>query len=220
MSSALACPSHHPADERLLDYASGALPEPTALLVATHLALCPRCRRETAELGALAGALLETMPPEPVAADSLERVLTRIERPAPAEPEPARPAGDPTLPRPLRDYVGGQLEALPWRRLGPVAEVQLLHGFPGFTTRLLRIRAGIGVPAHTHRGHELTLVLSGAFSDEGGHYLRGDVEEADSEVTHRPVADAGEDCLCLAVTDAPLKLTSRFGRLLNPFVRI
>jgi putative transcriptional regulator len=29
-----------------------------------------------------------------------------------------------------------------------------------------------------------------------------------------------EDCLCFAVTDAPLKLTSRIGRLLNPFVRL
>ena len=221
MPSLPAGPRHHPAAERLLDYASGGLPEPMALLVATHLALCPRCRRETAELEALAGALLETLPPEPVAADSLERVLARIEQPAPAEPAAEQLApGDPSLPRPLRDYAGGTLEALPWRRLGPIAEVQLLRDFPGFTTRLLRIRGGLGVPVHTHRGSELTLVLSGAFSDEGGHYARGDVEEADAEVTHRPVADPGEDCLCLAVTDAPLKLTSRFGRLLNPFLRI
>jgi putative transcriptional regulator len=221
MPSLPARPSHHPATERLLDYASGALPEPVALLVATHLALCPRCRRETAELEALGGALLETLPPEPVAADSLERMLARIEQPVPAEPATKQPAPvDPSLPRPLRDYAGGTLDALPWRRLGPIAEVQLLRDFPGFTTRLLRIRAGVGVPVHTHRGTELTLVVSGAFSDEGGHYARGDVEEADPEVTHRPVADPGEDCLCLAVTDAPLKLTSRLGRLLNPFLRI
>jgi putative transcriptional regulator len=223
MPRPIASPTYHPGDERLADYASGALPEPMALLVATHLALCPRCRRVAAELEAVGGALLEGLPPEPMASDSLQRVLARIEQP-PAIPEPGQAEqpsqGDPSLPRPLRDYVGATLDALPWRRLGPIAEVQLLRDSPGFTTRLLRIRGGTAVPVHTHRGSELTLVLSGAFSDDGGHYLPGDVEEADSEVTHRPVADADADCLCLAVTDAPLKLTSPLGRLLNPFVRI
>jgi putative transcriptional regulator len=213
-------PTYHPGDERLVDYASGALPEPLALLVATHLALCPRCRRATAELEAVGGALLEGLAPAPLAADRLQRALARLEKPA-ATPEPAEPPrGDPSLPRPLRDYVDGPLDELPWRRLGPIAEAQLLRDFPGFTTRLLRIRGGTAVPVHTHRGSELTLVLSGAFSDAGGHYLPGDVAQADSGVTHRPVADAGADCVCLAVTDAPLKLTSPLGRLLNPFIRI
>jgi putative transcriptional regulator len=36
----------------------------------------------------------------------------------------------------------------------------------------------------------------------------------------RDTTNADADCLCLAVTDAPLKLTSPLGRLLNPFVRI
>ncbi|HSA80842.1 MAG TPA: ChrR family anti-sigma-E factor [Geminicoccaceae bacterium] len=223
MPRPVAGPTHHPGDERLVDYASGALPEPVALLVATHLALCPRCRGVALELEAVGGALLEELPPEPMAADSLQRVLARIEQPhaIPEKDQPERAAeGDPSLPRPLRDYIGGTLDALPWRRLGPIAEVQLLRDFPGFTTRLLRIRGGTAVPVHTHRGSELTLVLSGAFSDEEGHYLPGDVEETDGEITHRPVADAGADCLCLAVTDAPLKLTGSFGRLLNPFVRI
>jgi putative transcriptional regulator len=46
------------------------------------------------------------------------------------------------------------------------------------------------------------------------------VSEADSQVDHRPVADEDEDCLCLTVTDAPLRLTGWLGRLLSPFVRI
>ena len=50
--------------------------------------------------------------------------------------------------------------------------------------------------------------------------MRGDVAEADPSVNHQPVADPGEDCICLAVTDAPLRLTGPFGRLLNPFLRI
>ena len=138
----------------------------------------------------------------------------------PPDPAPAARRGDPALPQPLRGYVGDSLDRLPWRRLGPIAELRLLPARAGFTTRLLWARAGAAVPAHTHAGSEMTLVLRGGFTDAGGHFVRGDVEEADHSVDHRPVADDDEDCLCLTVTDAPLRLTSRFGRLLNPFLRL
>jgi putative transcriptional regulator len=220
MAAAGALPTHHPSDERLLDYASGAAPEPLALLVATHLALCPVCRRSARELETLGGVLLERAVPEPLAEGSLEQALARLDQPVGEPAAAAAPAGDPSLPQPLRGYLGDGLDCLPWRRLGPIAEVRLLPEFKGLTTRLLWVQAGAAVPAHTHAGSELTLVLRGAFSDAGGHFARGDVEEADGSVDHRPVADPGEDCICLAVTDAPLKLTSRLGRLLNPFVRI
>jgi putative transcriptional regulator len=221
MPEPVTAPTHHPSDERLLEYASGALPEPPALLVATHLALCPRCRRVTAELEALGGALLESVAPEPLAEDSLEQALARLDQPpAEAAPAPAVPQGELALPQPLRGYVGDSLDCLPWRRLGPIAEVRLLREFEGYTTRLLWAQAGAAVPAHTHAGTEMTLVLRGAFSDSSGHFLRGDVDEADSSIAHQPIAAEDEDCICLAVTDAPLRLTSRFGRLLNPFLRI
>jgi putative transcriptional regulator len=218
-----AAPTHHPGEEWLLEYAAGSSPEPIALLVATHLALCPRCRAQIKDYEALGGALLEDLEPAPFREDGLTNVMERLDRPA-AEPEPRRPASEPghavDLPQPLRDYAGGSLEALPWRRFGPVGEARLLDSFPGFKTRMLRVRAGSALPGHTHDGIELALVIRGGFTDALGHYLRGDVSEAGSEVDHRPVADDDEECICLVVTDAPLKLTSRFGRLLNPFLRI
>jgi putative transcriptional regulator len=222
MSTRRVGPTHHPRPERLLDYASGALPEPAALLVATHLALCPLCRRALAELEAVGGTLLEALPPEPVADDSLASVLARIDRPAPP-PNPVAaatpPAAELVLPQPLRDYVGS-LDKVAWRHFGPLSEARLLPGFDKLTTRLLRVRPGTALPHHTHGGTELTLVLQGGFSDVTGHYLRGDVCDADSGVDHRPVADPDEVCMCLVVTDAPLRLTGRLGRLLNPFIRI
>jgi putative transcriptional regulator len=217
-------PIHHPSEERLLEYASGAAHEPIALLVATHLALCPACRRAAAELEAIGGALLDEARPESVADDSLARLMARLdqpESPAPAaEDAPASELGEPMLPQPLRSYVGGNLDKLSWRRLGAVAEARLLPEFAPLTTRLLRVRAGASLPSHTHAGQELTLVLQGGFVDGTGHYLRGDVAEAGSELDHQPVADDDELCVCLAVTDAPLRLTGRFGRMLNPFIRI
>ena len=46
MTMAPSRPAHHPGDEHLLDYASGAAPHGLSLLVATHLTLCPECRRK------------------------------------------------------------------------------------------------------------------------------------------------------------------------------
>ena len=110
--------------------------------------------------------------------------------------------------------------AFDWKAHKGFDEAELLAEVPGFRTRLMRIKSGTAMPAHTHRGNELTLVLTGGFSDEHGHFLRGDLAEADASVKHQPVADPGEDCICLAVTDAPLRLTGPVGRLLNPFLRI
>jgi putative transcriptional regulator len=41
----------------------------------------------------------------------------------------------------------------------------------------------------------------------------------DADNDHRPIAGPGRDCICLTVIDAPLRLTGRFGRFLNPFVK-
>lgn len=221
---------HQPPEEMLLDYATGTLPEPVALLVAAHLTLAPESRRDVRNFEALGGAMLEELEPEPLGDDALDNVLARLDEPAPAERNRGRreraaseevesgsEAG--LMPAPLRRYLPRDLSSLPWKqRTGEVAEYELLKDAPGFRTRLLRIRAGAKVPAHTHEGHEYTLVLQGSFSDECGRFARGDVEVADGAVTHRPVAGSECDCICLAVTDAPLKLTGPLGRILNHFI--
>jgi putative transcriptional regulator len=88
------------------------------------------------------------------------------------------------------------------------------------TARLLYIPAGASVPDHGHRGTELTLVLQGAFVDEVDHFGPGDIEVANEDLNHTPVADIGADCICLAATDAPLRFRALMPRLAQPFLRI
>jgi putative transcriptional regulator len=76
------------------------------------------------------------------------------------------------------------------------------------------------VPDHGHGGLELTCVLQGAFRDEDMRFARGDIEVATEEVDHTPIADISEDCICLAVTDAPLKFKGWLPRLAQPFLGI
>jgi len=62
-------------------------------------------------------------------------------------------------------------------------------------------------------------LLAGGFSDGDRQYQRGDFSFSDGEIDHSPVADDDGECLCLTVTDAPLRLTGPLMRLLNPFIR-
>ena len=57
---------HHPSEELLLDYATGALDEGWSIALATHLALCPDCRQKVAEMEAIGAAFMETAAPIPV----------------------------------------------------------------------------------------------------------------------------------------------------------
>lgn len=211
-------PAHHPSEELLLDHAAGALAEAPALLVATHLALCPRCRAETAALEALGADFLESAPAEPVAESLLERTLACLDG---REPPPAAPAGPVWPPRPLRDYLPGGLDALPWRRrMSGVWSCSVPGVGRGGKVEMLRIAPGRAVPPHTHRGSELTLVLEGGYTDELGSFARGDVCVADESVRHRPQADQGPDCICLTVVDGVLRFSGLFGLIANPLQRL
>jgi putative transcriptional regulator len=218
-------PRHHPSDEFLLDYADGSLSEAEALLIATHLALCPNCRLTVTRLEAVGGALLEEVEPEPLSPNCLEALMARLDEPSDWKPgEPAQldrlPADVILLPEPLRSYVGAPVSALAWQPvMRGLEELNLGVGRGAVKTRLMRMRAGLSMPRHSHEGHEMVLVLDGGFRDDRGQYRRGDVLIDDSSVDHQPRADAGHDCLCLVVTNAPLRLTGRFGRFIAPFVR-
>jgi putative transcriptional regulator len=82
---------------------------------------------------------------------------------------------------------------------------------------LLWIGGGRRMPSHTHEGSEVTLVLKGAFSDVTGHYGRGDIAIAEADLDHRPMTGEGDECICFAVTDAPLHLTGPVGWILDRF---
>ncbi len=213
---------HHLSDALLTGYSAGTLPEAFNLIVATHVSLCDECRARLGAEEAVGGALLDAAPDAPLAADALTATLARI---ADVRPE-ARPKTRPTAPRPgrfpqpLRDYVGGDAEAVRWRRVGGGVRQAILPTTTGASARLLYIPAGTAVPDHGHHGLELTLVLQGAFSDATDRFGPGDVETADPALQHTPVAEAGEPCICLAVTDAPLRFNGLIPRLLQPFLKI
>lgn len=210
---------HHLSDQLLMAYAAGQLPEAFNLVVATHVSLCDECRARAASFDAVGGALLEEAEEIAMGEDALTRALERIESlPQATRSEPLKPAG--IFPAPLADYVGGDLSAVRWRKVGGGVRQAILPTGRDASARLLYIPAGTAVPDHGHRGMELTLVLQGAFADDNDRFGRGDIEIADEDLEHTPVALAGEDCICLAATDAPLRFRGLIPRLAQPLLRI
>ena len=212
---------HHLSDDILMAYSAGTLPEAFSLMVASHVSLCDACRAQIESFDAVGGALIADSCQGVVAIDtnSLATTLELIARGLPQDaPRPPRAKG--ILPTPLQDYVGGDVEAIKWRSVGMGVRQAILPTDSDASARLLFIPAGAAMPDHGHRGIEMTMVLQGSFADEGDHFNRGDVEIADEDLHHTPVAGVGEDCICLAVTDAPLKFTGLLPRIAQPFLRI
>jgi len=209
---------HHLSDQLLMAYAAAGLPEAFSLVVATHVSLCDDCRARLDSFDAVGGVLVDMADEVALEADALAAALARIERPIAPVAATRRAPG--VFPTPLQDYVGGDLAAVRWRRVGGGVRQAILPTGKDATVRLLYIPAGTAVPDHGHRGLELTLVLQGAFADASDTFARGDVEIADEAVEHIPVALAGADCICLAATDAPLRFRGWIPRLAQPLLRI
>ena len=129
------------------------------------------------------------------------------------------PAGS-DLPDPLSAYIGGGLSDVKWLPIGLGVRQAVLKTSHAATARLLYIPAGAAVPDHGHRGTELTLVLKGAFSDETARFAAGDVEVAGEDLHHKPVAEIGHDCICLAATDAPLRFNAWIPRVAQSIFRL
>lgn len=210
---------HHIPDELLMGYAAGALPQAFDLVVATHVSLSDDARARLASFEAMGGAVLSDLDEAPIDDDSLAQILAKIAGGGPARRErPARSQG--IFPAPLRDVVGGDEDAVKWRSLGMGAKQAVLHSEERASARLLFIPAGQAMPEHGHNGMELTLVLKGAYRDEGDRFARGDIEFANQDLEHTPIAESDEDCICLVATDGRLKFNGILPRIAQPFIGI
>ena len=207
---------HHLTNQLLIGYSAGTLPEAFSLVVATHLSMCDICRAAAEAFDAIGGSILDLEIQAPLEDDAFTRTLAMISK----GPIASKAALVSDVPTPLSAYIGGDLRDVKWRSVGMGVRQSVLKTSKSATARLLYIPAGSTVPDHGHRGTELTLVLQGAFRDQTALFAAGDVEVANEDLNHTPVAEIGEDCICLAATDAPLLFNAWIPRIAQPFLRI
>jgi putative transcriptional regulator len=202
-------------------YAAGTLDEAFMAVAASHLAMCPACRKAVHEAEALGGELLESLSDMAVSKDCRARTLAALDQATLHRLPVAAPKSE--LPVPLARLMNvNAFSDIAWKKKAPgvaMFDVKLPANARG-QLKLLRIGAGCAMPEHGHGGEEITLVLKGAYRDHMGVFARGDVADLDEDIEHKPVAVAGEDCICLVAIEQPTRFKSLAARLMQPFVGI
>lgn len=223
---------HHLSDTTLGAFTAGALIESISLVVASHISICPNCRKRQDQLEDIGGIQLQHAEPERISPDALQKVMIKLGKQEQLLASPSVGETAPTLsddsalqgrnteiPRPLRAYVPDRLEDVEWKSMAPGIKYFAIEGLKKAdgTLSLLKISPGVNIPEHGHQGIELTQVLKGSFSDEVGRFSVGDIADLDSDINHQPIADTSEACICLIATEAPLKFTGLMPRLVQYF---
>lgn len=207
----------------LLDYAAGRLNEAQNLIVAAHVSMSRTARHYLERYESLGGYVLDQeCTPVSLCESALDNILEKIDTDTPHDVPPRTRAfpDDLAVPAPLQECLGAQRRKVSWKFMYP--------GFKTFKldldcknahTRFLKVAPAKRTPHHSHGGLEITLILEGAYEDEFGRYHRGDLIIKDEHHTHAPQACAQMGCICMVVSDTPMKLTG-LAKLLNLFVRI
>lgn len=200
-------------------YAAGCLDPAFALLVETQAALRPDVRRDVQVSELIAAVHFERAEPAEMETGAVDRALAAIDAldgvSAPRRcvlngvTEALEELLD--LPAPLREPALMAAGETGWKFSGPGIRRLALPISRKAETELYRIEPGAAVPRHTHEGSELTLVVSGGFSDESGSFGPGDLSVKGPADTHQPVADEDGPCIVLAVRDGGLRFQGVIG---------
>jgi putative transcriptional regulator len=206
-------PSFHPADELLLDYATGATSSAESLLLAAHLTYCAACRNCVDAARRIGGRLLDVLEPAHLPPNMLNRTLAAIDARATEAPVAA--------PR-LSELVHRHMAAHGhWRHLPAGFRMRRIHG-DNHAGRvwLFDSSPGMKLLPHRHVGDEWTVILSGVLIDGGHAYHVGDFARLEDGQEHRPKIGIKNRCVSLIlVRDAP-QYTTPLGKLAAPFIKL
>ena len=213
---------HHPREDLLIAYAAGKCSPDVNLIISTHLHYCPCCADFVASAEAIGGDVLKSETDKDFISASdkeFDDFWNNIIEKDNITPEV------PVIPldriSPLEHYMRRSSHYVKRKKFFTFTEDILPSLADGSRVSVMNLSAGTMMPAHTHDdGLEMTLVLEGGYSDEFGTYNKGDFVIANSAVTHTPRVFDDEDCKCLIVNTARIRLTGRIGSLFDPIFRL
>lgn len=109
------------------------------------------------------------------------------------------------------------INSITWRRYIPGIAVHNVIGSRWFggddRLYMFNAKAGSKVPEHSHRGEEWVLVLKGSYTANGEVYRRGDLHIVTGDEPHSLHISDDEDCICLAMTQQPIKMKGLLPRV-------
>ena len=224
---------HHPKFELIQSFVNGDLPASLSVAIAIHADMCPQCQQQIAELTDQVAEIsfeenfldrltvdevesiesvselnadalhIEDMIAQITLSDDIDKVEPTIEKTMLFNNKAY------TLPATLNNMSFGKTS-----HIGKLSRARIQLNENEVNLFYQQIEPGGGVPQHTHKGFELTLLLDGSFSDERGEYVKGDFIMLDGSHTHNPVSAQG--CLCYTVANDALHFTQGINKLLNP----
>lgn len=199
-------------DHLLCEYVSGALDADFEVLVASHLTLSTASHQDLRLHQDIGGLMLSQLPiiseqePQLPPSDVIDSLIDQSRPPRRALELPVRGSG---MPEPLVNYLQAiagtaNLSELEWYSYYfGIDRAILTEGPDGVRARILRCQPGSKFPVHGHGSEEISLVLQGAYTDETGRYVCGDVQCVPAEETHGPIVDKDELCYVLVVSELP-----------------
>ena len=131
---------------------------------------------------------------------------------------------DGLAPKSLRHMLGHGLKDMKWKSLVPGVAVHDILGnrktVNGDRLYLLKAKGGMRMPDHGHNGEEWTLILTGSYCVGEKRFTRGDMHIEGEDEIHAPHIDEGEDCICLVMTQGPLKMQGWLPKVVQKVVGI
>jgi len=213
---------HHVHAEILMSYAAGTSSMPVSLIVASHVTICGKCRKDVQLFEDIGGKVLEESSSIKTKPETLDIMLSQLDdidievetssdikvnsifKNIPVVLHKMLPKGN-TLTEKWKKGIGGI----------KYFDIDLGESNKNAHARMFSIPPGKTLPNHGHEAQEFTLVLEGGFSDKSGDYNAGDIAIEDELNVHSPVADSTEGCVCLTVYEGNLKFKGVLGLILN-----
>lgn len=197
-----------------------------SLMVAAHCEMCPECSEFIQRLNEVGGEVLEseivesgcerqfaTIMDDILANDIEPSYLRKSHTGAVCEPTIAFDGKTFPVPRALSKFI---TKDLVWSSyLGRMSHANISIG-GGNLAQFIFMESGAGVPEHTHKGNEVTLVLDGEFCDGLSVYRNGDLAFMNGSHKHTPRVETEEGCLVFSIIDQPLQFTNNWARIINP----
>lgn len=214
----------HPSAEMLENYVAGTLPAGMSVAISAHVERCDSCRQQSGELESQATLnWLQQAPEDKAGARDFSALIDSIvaSEQQTEEPESVPPVQEMhmqdrsvSLPRVLAKLASN---GLVWNKMAGGIRQASVRLDDKTQCEFMYMNPGSQVPAHKHLGNEITLVLDGSFSDDGGTYRASDFVLRSGNSRHQPMSEEG--CLCFAVLDQPFVFTRGLARIMNPYIR-
>lgn len=215
----------HPDIELLLKYANGVIEPALSIAIGLHQQGCILCQQRVAELESIAGSRLESVKNAEIDMSAFDNLLNSLDNLADFDESENQNSDNLSLAIAGSDFelfnqlANRDFSHLNWQKVTrKISRADVAMNDDVFQVEIIKLLPNAKIPKHTHSGKEFTLVLQGDFSDHQGIYKSGEFIEQDASNQHQPVAGLS-GCVCLAITDAPLKFTGTFGPVINWFMR-